>query len=306
MTSNPRRTRAEREEAAESDADAADRHGARQLAPSAISLYLSQIRKTNLLTAEEEKALALRIEAGDMDARARMIEANLRLVVKISKRYVNRGLSFLDLVEEGNLGLIRAVERFRADKDCRFSTYGTWWIRQSIERALINQANAVRIPVHIADDISRLFRAAAGLRRTGGAEPGPDQLAEAMDVAPDYVRRLLGFARRTFSLDQPIGEEGGYSLQDTLEDPEVLDPAEVVLQEDRVALLRDWLAGLQVREKEILILRYGLYDGDVLTLEQIGKRYGVTRERIRQIETAAIRKLRKLSVQRNVGFHSLY
>jgi RNA polymerase primary sigma factor len=300
MTSKPRQIQEE------DGPGGAARQGPRQSAPSAVSIYLSQIRKTRLLTASEEKALALRIEAGDMAARERMIEANLRLVVKLSKRYVNRGLAFLDLVEEGNLGLIRAVERFRADKECRFSTYATWWIRQSIERALINQANAVRIPVHIADDISRLFRVAAGLRRAEAQEPDAERLARAMEVSGEYVRRLLGFARRTFSLDQPLGEDGAYSLQDTLEDPEVPDPVEVVLQEDRVELLRDWLSGLQAREKEILTLRYGLHDGEVLTLEQIGQRYGVTRERIRQIEMAAIRKLRKLSVQRNVGFHSLY
>lgn len=306
MTSKPRQMHEASGTSAETEASDGDRRAASQLSPSAVSIYLSQIRKARLLTAEEEKSLAVQIEAGDMKARERMIEANLRLVVKISKRYVGRGLAFLDLVEEGNVGLIRAVERFRAEKDCRFSTYATWWIRQSIERALINQANAVRIPVHIADDISRLFRIAAELRRTEGREADPEGLAVAMGVTPEYVRRLTGFARRTFSLDQPLGEEGDYSLQDTLEDPEVLDPVEVVLQEDRAALLRDWLAGLQAREKEILILRYGLYDGEVLTLEQIGRRYGVTRERIRQIETAAIRKLRKLSVQRNVGFHSLY
>ncbi|MBI5442469.1 MAG: sigma-70 family RNA polymerase sigma factor [Deltaproteobacteria bacterium] len=283
-----------------------ERDGFRRLAPTPVTIYLSQIRRTRLLSADEEKELALRIQAGDMEARQRMIEANLRLVVNISKRYVNRGLPFLDLVEEGNLGLIRAVERFRADKGCRFSTYATWWIRQSIERALVNQANTVRIPVHISDDITRLFRLTSEIRKNEGVDPDSERLARELGMRPDYVRRLLGFARRSFSLDQPLGEEGGYSLQDTLQDNETHDPAEVVLQEDRMQLLNDWLGRLQPREQDILMLRYGLYDGAPMTLEDIGKRYNVTRERIRQIEVAALNKLRRLTVQRNVRFHALY
>jgi RNA polymerase sigma factor (sigma-70 family) len=282
------------------------RDAARRLTPTAVTIYLSQIRRTRLLGADEEKELAVRVHAGDMDARERMIESNLRLVVNISKRYVNRGLPFLDLVEEGNLGLIRAVERFRADKGCRFSTYATWWIRQSIERALVNQSNTVRIPVHISDDIARLFRITSEIRRNEGIDPDPERIARDMGAQPEYVRRLLGFARRSFSLDQPLGEEGGYSLQDTLQDTESDDPAEVVLQEDRVQLLKEWLGRLQPREQDILMLRYGLYDGAPMTLEEIGKRYKVTRERIRQIEVAALNKLRRLTSQRNVRFQSLY
>jgi RNA polymerase primary sigma factor len=283
-----------------------ERDAARRLAPSAISIYLSQIRKTRLLTAEDEKALAIRVEQGDVEARRRMIESNLRLVVRIAKRYVNRGLAFLDLIEEGNLGLIRAVERFRADRNTRFSTYATWWIRQAIERALVNQSNTVRIPVHIADELARMSRLSSEIRKTDGVEPDADRLARQMDRSPEYVRRLLGFARRSFSLDQPLGEGGDYSLQDTLEDPEVQDPAEAVLEEDRLLLLRDWLSQLREREREILGLRYGLHDGDPLTLEEIGRLKGVTRERIRQIEMSALRKLRRLTASRNVRFHSLY
>jgi RNA polymerase primary sigma factor len=282
------------------------REAARRLAPSAISLYLSEIRRTRLLTAQEELDLARAVEQGDASARRRMIESNLRLVVKIAKRYVHRGLALLDLIEEGNLGLIRAVERFRADKGCRFSTYATWWIRQSIDRALVNQANAVRLPVHISDDIARLFRVASHLRAAEGQEPDPERLAEEMDVRPEYVRRLLTFARRSFSLDQPLGEDGDYSLQDTLEDTEAPDPEGRVLEEDRIRLLQTWLERLGPREQDILILRYGLRDGEPLTLEKIGERYGVTRERIRQIEMGALRKLRRLTAQQRVGFQNLY
>lgn len=283
-----------------------ERETARRLAPNALAIYLSEIRQTRLLTAEEERELAVRIDAGDMAAREQMIEANLRLAVNIAKRYLNRGLALPDLVEEGNLGLIRAVERFRAEKGCRFSTYATWWIRQSIERALINQANAVRLPVHVSDDLAKLSRAAAELRRADGAEPDPPRLARALDVPEAYVRRLLGFARRTFSLDQPLGDEGDYSLGDTLPDAGGTDPAEAVLAEDRAELLREWLAGLGAREQEVLSLRYGLGDDEPRTLEEIGKRFGVTRERVRQIEMSALKKLRQLTVKRNVRFQSLY
>ena len=285
---------------------AQSREAARRLAPSAIALYLSEIRRTTLLTPQEEIDLALRVEQGDTGARARMIESNLRLVVKIAKRYTHRGLALLDLIEEGNLGLIRAVERFRADKGCRFSTYATWWIRQAIDRALVNQANTVRLPVHISDDIARLFRAASHLRASEGQEPDAERIAQEMGVSPAHVRRLLTFARRSFSLDQPLGEEGDYSLQDTLEDTDTPGPADRVLHDDRRRLLAGWLRRLNPREREILELRYGLGDEAPLTLEEIGKRYRVTRERIRQIETGALRKLRRLTAQQKVGFQSLY
>ncbi len=286
---------------------AESREAARRLAPSAIALYLSEIRRTNLLTPEEEIDLARRVEQGDEGARARMIESNLRLVVKIAKRYSHRGLALLDLIEEGNLGLIRAVERFRADKGCRFSTYATWWIRQSIDRALVNQANAVRLPVHISDDIARLFRVASHLRAVEGQEPDLDRLAREMDVRPGHVRRLLSFARRSFSLDQPLGEDGDYSLQDTLEDTDTPDPADRVLADDRLRLLAEWLRRLSDRERKILQLRYGLGgDEEPKTLEEIGRHYGVTRERVRQIEVGALRKLRRLTAQQRVGFQSLY
>ena len=283
------------------------RQTARRLTPSAISIYLSEIRQTRLLTPEEEKELARRVQAGDPAARRRMIESNLRLVVKIAKRYVNRGLPLLDLIEEGNLGLIRAVERFRPEKGCRFSTYATWWIRQSIERALVNQADTVRLPVHVADEISRLRRAAEEIR--GVDEAGPqlvEALAERLGRSVDYVRRLMLLARRTFSLDQPLGQEEDFSLRDILEDPDAVDPEEVLLRSDRLRLLEQWLERLRPREQEVLRLRYGLAGEEPMTLEEIGRRYGVTRERIRQIEMNALRKLRRMTAQARVPFGALY
>ncbi len=282
------------------------RQTARRLTASAISIYLSEIRQTQLLTPEEEKELARRVQAGDLGARQRMIESNLRLVVKLAKRYTNRGLPLLDLIEEGNLGLIRAVERFRPEKGCRFSTYATWWIRQSIERALVNQASTVRLPVHVADEISRLHRAADEIRGSEGSEPDVETLARHLGRSVAYVHRLLVLARRTFSLDQPLGPDEDYCLQDVLEDPEAVDPEEVVLAEDRLRLLEQWLDRLRPRERDVLRLRYGLYDGEPLTLEEIGRRYGVTRERIRQIEMGALRKLRRMTAQARVPFGALY
>ncbi len=282
-----------------------DGEGRRSLTPNAIGMYLSEIRRTTLLTAAEEIRLALRIAQGDEAARRQMVESNLRLVVRLSKRYANRGLPLLDLIEEGNLGLIRAVERFRADKGCRFSTYATWWIRQAIERALVNQSNTVRIPVHIADDIGRILRKAAELRAVDGVEPDAARLAQALEVPPEYVRRLLGFARRSLSLDQPMGDDD-YSLGDTLEASGASDPVEAVLGEDRWRLLADWVGRLSPREQDVVRWRYGLYDGDPLTLEAIGKRLRVTRERVRQIEVGALRKLRRMTAQGRVQFQSLY
>ncbi len=283
-----------------------DRQAARRLTASAISIYLSEIRKTRLLTPEEEKSLATQVQAGDEAARKRMIESNLRLVVKLAKRYTNRGLPLLDLVEEGNLGLIRAVERFRPDKGCRFSTYATWWIRQSIERALVSQGATVRLPVHVSDDISRLHRIAAEIRNTEGTDPGAERLAEEMGRPAEYVHRLLGLARKTFSLDQPLGDDEDYSLQDALQDPDAEDAEGAVLARDRLELLETWLERLNPRERDVLRRRYGLAGDDPMTLEQIGRQYGITRERIRQIEMGALKKLRRMSAQERVPFSFLY
>ena len=265
----------------------------------AIKLYLKDIQKTNLLTAEEERALARRIDDGDMAARDHMIESNLRLVVKIAKRYMNRGLPFLDLIEEGNLGLIKAVERFKLSKECRFSTYATWWIRQSIERALVNQSRTIRLPVHVSDDINKLIKISRELIRVYNREPQVAEVAEAMGVEPAYVRRLMVLLKKTYSIEHPMGENSDYSLIDTIEDSTVVNPLELAEWLNKYQLIADLLATLNDNEKEIIALRFGLDDRDPQTLDTIGRQFGVTRERIRQIEAKSLEKLRTLLAERD-------
>jgi len=272
---------------------------------SAMGLYLKDIRKTRLLKPEEEIELALRIEKGDEGARARMIECNLRLVVKIAKRYVNRGLLFMDLIEEGNVGLIRAVERFKASKGCRFSTYATWWIRQSIERALTNQVRTIRLPVHVSDDIDRVTRVTENLSRTLRRPPIEDEIAQETGFTLAYVHRLQSIRRKILSIDQALDVDGDFTLQDKLEDPSVEDPVEKIQSERIQAYIRKRLAVLSDREKRILTLRFGLSDDDPLTLEKIGKEFGVTRERIRQIQVEALDKLRTVIQEDGIHFREL-
>jgi len=259
----------------------------------AIRLYLREIQKTNLLTAEQERALARRIELGDGAARNLMIESNLRLVVKIAKRYMNRGLPFLDLIEEGNLGLIKAVERFKLSKECRFSTYATWWIRQSIERALVNQSRTIRLPVHVSDDINKLVKVTRELVHKFNEEPDARSVAEAMGVEPAYVSRLMVLVKKTFSIEHPMGENSDYSLIDTIEDTNSTDPAALIENLDRYAHISRWFHLLNDNEQEILTLRFGLNDQEPQTLDTIGRKFGVTRERIRQIESKSLEKLRR-------------
>ena len=265
----------------------------------AIKLYLKDIQKTNLLTAEEERALARRIDNGDMAARNLMIESNLRLVVKIAKRYMNRGLPFLDLIEEGNLGLIKAVERFKLSKECRFSTYATWWIRQSIERALVNQSRTIRLPVHVSDDINKLIKITRELVRVYNREPQVMEVAEAMGVEPSYIRRLMVLLKKTYSIEHPMGENSDYSLIDTIEDSTVVNPLELAEWLNKYQLIAELLATLNDNEKEIIALRFGLDDRDPQTLDTIGRQFGVTRERIRQIEAKSLDKLRTLLAERD-------
>jgi RNA polymerase sigma factor (sigma-70 family) len=260
----------------------------------AIKLYLKDIQKTTLLTAEQERALARRIEQGDMAARDKMIESNLRLVVKIAKRYMNRGLPFLDLIEEGNLGLIKAVERFKLSKECRFSTYATWWIRQSIERALVNQSRTIRLPVHISDEINKLIKITRELVNGLNREPQVKEVAEAMDVEPAYVRRLMVLLKKTYSIEHPMGENSDYSLIDTIEDSSAINPLELTEQLNKYRVVSDLIDGLNDNEKEILALRFGLNDREPQTLDTIGRQFGVTRERIRQIESKSLEKLRAI------------
>ena len=259
----------------------------------AIKIYLREIQKTKLLTADEERGLAARIDAGDKAARERMIVSNLRLVVKISKRYINRGLAFLDLIEEGNIGLIKAVERFKLSKECRFSTYATWWIRQSIERALVNQSRTIRLPVHVSDDINRMLRTTRGLVQQLNREPSIKEVADALEENINHVRRLMVLLKKTYSIDQPMGEFSDYYLSDTLEDTSSPSPAELLENLDGYELMSRWFNTLSESERKILTLRFGLEDGEPQTLDTIGCSFGVTRERIRQIEAKALDKLRR-------------
>jgi len=261
----------------------------------AIKIYLRDIQRTPLLNAESEKELARRIEKGDREARNRMIESNLRLVVKIAKRYMNRGLPFLDLIEEGNLGLIKAVERFSLAKECRFSTYATWWIRQSIERSLVNQARTIRLPVHVSDDISRMLRLVRGLSQDLHREPGVDEIALAMKAKPQYVRRLMTLLRRTCSMETPIGDGNDYFLIDTIEDNSLVSPSQLLENVNRYEMISRHFDCLNESEQKILTLRFGLNDSEPQTLDTIGQQFGVTRERIRQIEAKSLEKLRKAS-----------
>jgi RNA polymerase primary sigma factor len=260
----------------------------------AIKLYLREVQHSKLLSADEEKELAVRIAAGDKSARDRMIECNLRLVIKIAKRYMNRGLPFLDLIEEGNLGLIKAVGRFKLSKECRFSTYGTWWIRQSIERAIVNQSRTVRLPVHITDDINKMLRVNRGLVRKMNREPSLKEVSTEMEVNIPYVRRLMVLLKKTYSLDRPMGENSDYSISDTIEDSSTVSPAELSENLNRYELISACFDTLSANEKRILTLRFGLDDKEPQTLDTIGRIFGVTRERIRQIEAKSLLKLRKL------------
>ena len=257
----------------------------------AAKLYLREIHRNKLLTADEEKELAARIDLGDKAARAQMIVSNLRLVVKMAKRYMNRGLPFLDLIEEGNLGLIKAVDRFKLSKECRFSTYASWWIRQSIERSLVNQSRTIRLPVHVSDLIGKMIRATRQLVRELNREPTIQEVADSLGVELCQVRRLMVLLKKTFSIDQPMGDTD-FCLGDTIEDTLNLSPAEMIENINKFELVSKWFETLSVTEKRILTLRFGLNDKAPQTLDTIGRSYGVTRERIRQIEAKSLEKLR--------------
>lgn len=258
-----------------------------------IRLYLRDIQRTPLLTPEAEREVALKIEQGDQAARNKMIESNLRLVVKIAKRYNNRGLPLLDLIEEGNLGLMKAVERFSLAKECRFSTYATWWIRQSIERALVNQSRTIRLPVHVSDDISKMLRTSRRLSQELSREPTVQEIAEAIKVKTTYILRLMVLLRRTCSMETPIGEGNDFLLGDTIEDTSTVSPSELLENRDRYEMIMERMNHLTENERTIMELRFGLDDQEPQTLDTIGQSFGVTRERIRQIEVKALDKLRQ-------------
>ena len=257
-----------------------------------VRMYLKEIGRVPLLSADEEIKLAKRMEDGDLEAQKRLAEANLRLVVSIAKRYVGRGMLFLDLIQEGNLGLIKAVEKFDYNKGYKFSTYATWWIRQAITRAIADQARTIRIPVHMVETINKLIRVSRQLLQSLGREPSPEEIAKEMDVSVDRVREIMKIAQEPVSLETPIGEEEDSHLGDFIEDHDAPAPAEaasfVLLKEQ----LEDVLDTLTEREEKVLRLRFGLDDGRARTLEEVGQNFGGTRERIRQIEAKALRKLR--------------
>ncbi len=257
-----------------------------------VRMYLKEIGRVNLLSAQDEVKLALRIEQGDEEAKRRLAEANLRLVVSIAKRYVGRGMLFLDLIQEGNLGLIKAVEKFDHQKGFKFSTYATWWIRQAITRAIADQARTIRIPVHMVETINKLVRVQRQLLQDLGREPTPEEIGEDMDLSPEKVREILKIAQEPVSLETPIGEEDDSHLGDFIEDHEATSPSEHAAYELLKEQLEDVLDTLTDREENVLRLRFGLDDGRTRTLEEVGKVFGVTRERIRQIEAKALRKLR--------------
>jgi len=270
-----------------------------------IRIYLDEIRRTKLLTAEEEQVLAKKVSEGNEEARCLMIESNLRLVVNIAKRYMNRGLPLLDLIEEGNLGLIRAVEKFDYKRGFRFSTYATWWIRQAIERSIVNQARIIRLPVHVSEDITSVLKTERKLFQKLGREPTMEDIAEYLDLPLAKIQYIYQLVRRTSSIETPIGEDDDQELLDLIPDDKAIMPSEMIEEERRVTLIFNWLNELQDNEMEIIILRFGLDDGEPKTLESIGQHYGVTRERIRQIEASALRKLRKITMRLEIGLDEI-
>ena len=265
-----------------------------------VRMYLKEIGKVPLLSAEEEIELAKRMAEGDEDAKKRLAEANLRLVVSIAKRYVGRGMLFLDLIQEGNLGLIKAVERFDYQKGFKFSTYATWWIRQAITRAIADQARTIRIPVHMVETINKLIRVSRQLLQELGREPLPEEIAEELDMPVERVREILKISQEPVSLETPIGEEEDSHLGDFIQDDNVPVPAEAAAATLLKEQLGEVLDTLTDREQKVLRLRFGMNDGRARTLEEVGKEFDVTRERIRQIEAKALRKLRHPSRSRKL------
>ncbi len=271
----------------------------------AIKYYLKEIRKTPLLTFAQEQELAKKIEKGDQEARAKMIEANLRLVVAIGKKYINRGLQFSDIIEEGNLGLIRAVEKFQYQRGFKFSTYASWWIKQSIERAIVNQTRTIRLPVHIAEIVNSYLRAVRHLTQTLGRDPQIEEIAKKMKVSVDRVRSISQVVRETYSLDMLIGDQEEETLKDILQDTSSLSPASASEDIRRREHIDNWLQQLSVSERKVVELRFGLGDGDPKTLDSIGKEFGITRERVRQIETQALNKLRVITRRKKIDLEEM-
>jgi RNA polymerase nonessential primary-like sigma factor len=271
----------------------------------ATQLYLREIGFYPLLTAEEEVYFGRLCQKGEDAARRKMIESNLRLVVKIARRYINRGLAFLDLIEEGNLGLIRAVEKFDPERGFRFSTYATWWIRQTIERAIMNQTRTIRLPVHILKEINVYHRAARSLAQQLDHDPTAEEIAAKVDAPLKDVKRMLGLDERISSVDAPIDSDPDRTLLEAIPDRKAADPADILQNEKVQRYIEEWLECLPDKQREVVVRRFGLAGRDVSTLEQVGVDVGVTRERVRQIQVEALSKLRKLLEHRGYSLDSL-
>jgi len=268
-------------------------------------LYLKDLRKLPVITMEDERVYARRIAQGDTVARRKMIEANLRLVVKIARKYMHQGISHLDLIEEGNIGLIRAVEKFDASRNCRFSTYATWWIRQSIERGIANFSRTIRLPIHISARIYRISKIISSFIEKNSREPSPEEISEETGLPLDFVTNLFSVVVKTYSLETIIDEDGKLTLEEVLANTTVEEPLSAFEQTRRVEEVASWLDILGTDEKKVIILRYGLDGEEPQTLESIGKIFGVTRERIRQIEQKSINKLRRIVKRRNIGTENI-
>ncbi len=272
----------------------------------ATRIYLKEIGFSPLLTAEEEVYYARRAQRGDGEARKRMIESNLRLVVKIARRYMNRGLALLDLIEEGNLGLIRAVEKFDPERGFRFSTYATWWIRQTIERGIMNQTRTIRLPVHVLKEINIYQRAARHLSQKLDHEPTPEEVANLLDKPIEEVKDMLGLTERVTSVDAPLDEDPDRSLLDAIADDQTQDPEKILHREDLQSQIEIWLNELNDKQREVVERRFGLNGREISTLEEVGADIGVTRERVRQIQVEALRRLRVLLEKAGYSIDSLF
>ncbi len=272
----------------------------------ATQLYLNEIGFSPLLSPEEEVHFARLAMKGDEAGRKRMIESNLRLVVKIARRYVNRGLSLLDLIEEGNLGLIRAVEKFDPERGFRFSTYATWWIRQTIERAIMNQTRTIRLPIHVVKELNVYLRAARELTQKLDHEPSADEIAELLDRPVGDVKRMLGLNERVASVDTPLGPDSDKSLLDTIPDVQVSDPAELLQDSDMQNSIGHWLSELTEKQREVVARRFGLRGYETSTLEEVGREIGLTRERVRQIQVEALKRLRDILEKQGLTGDSIF
>ncbi|WP_439135070.1 RNA polymerase sigma factor RpoS [Pseudomaricurvus sp.] len=272
----------------------------------ATQLYLNEIGFSPLLTAEEEVYFSRKSLRGCEASRKRMIESNLRLVVKIARRYVNRGLALLDLIEEGNLGLIRAVEKFDPERGFRFSTYATWWIRQTIERAIMNQTRTIRLPIHVVKELNVYLRAARELAQKLDHEPTPEEIADLLDKPVADVQRMLGLNERVTSMDVPIGQSSDKSLVDTIPDQQVSDPASLLQDSDLSESIDGWLTELTEKQREVVARRFGLRGYEMSTLEEVGREIGLTRERVRQIQVEALKRLRDILEKQGLNSEALF